>query len=60
MAVPFQDGMCSPFQPANSTCALGNLAVYSINATGAEDIAAGIQFTQKRNIRLVIKNTGHE
>lgn len=33
---------------------------YAINITGAEDAAAGLKFAQKNNIRLVIKNTGHE
>jgi hypothetical protein len=38
----------------------GNLAVYSINVTGADDVAAGLKFAQEKNIRLVVKNTGHE
>ncbi len=45
---------------ASETCPLGNLVVYSINAAGATDIAAGIKFAREHNIRLVIKNTGHE
>jgi hypothetical protein len=38
----------------------GNIAEYSINVTSAKDVAAGVKFAQKKNIRLVIKNTGHE
>jgi hypothetical protein len=45
---------------ASEACPLGNLVVYSINARGATDISAGILFARQYNIRLVIKNTGHE
>lgn len=38
----------------------GNIAEYSINVTNADDVAAGVKFAQEKNIRLVIKNTGHE
>jgi hypothetical protein len=33
---------------------------YVINVTGAEDVQAGIKFARENNVRLVIKNTGHE
>jgi hypothetical protein len=52
--------------PINTTlalypmCELSTAPVYTINATGAADVAAGIQFAKKNNIRLVIKNTGHD
>jgi hypothetical protein len=39
---------------------LGELVEYTISATGADDIAAGISFARENNIRLVIKNTGIE
>ncbi len=51
---------CTPFTPESSECTLGNLVIYTINATSAEDVAAGVKFAQDQNIRLVIKNTGHE
>lgn len=51
---------CSPFVDADSICALGNLAVYAVNVSDAEDVKAGIQFTQDHNIRLTVKNTGHD
>ncbi|KAK6063441.1 FAD-dependent isoamyl alcohol oxidase (FAD binding domain protein) [Seiridium cupressi] len=41
-------------------CELGNYATYSINVTEAADIIAGLDFTNEHNIRLVIKNTGHD
>jgi hypothetical protein len=41
-------------------CDLGNTPVYSINATKSEHVAAGIKFAKQNNVRLVIKNTGHD
>ena len=51
---------CSPFTAESSDCTLGNIVDYTINVTSAEDVAAGVIFAQRQNIRLVIKNTGHE
>lgn len=51
---------CDPFTPEDSPCELGNYAVYSINVTGHEDVIAGIKFAKEKNVRLVIKNSGHE
>ncbi|KAK3197393.1 hypothetical protein GRF29_216g53108 [Pseudopithomyces chartarum] len=50
---------CSPFTP-DAGCVNGNIADYSINVTNADDVAAGVKFAQEKNIRLVIKNTGHD
>jgi hypothetical protein len=41
-------------------CELGPAPVYTINATEPEQVAAGIAFAQNKNIRLVIRNTGHD
>ncbi len=56
----FQGNSCSPYTPETTPCTLGNLVDYSINVTSAEDVLAGVKFAQEANIRLVIKNTGHE
>ncbi|KAL1872947.1 hypothetical protein Daus18300_004085 [Diaporthe australafricana] len=60
MTIAFQNQSCDPFTPASEPCELGNYASYSINVTGVEDVLAGIQFAKENNIRLVIKNTGHD
>lgn len=65
MAPDWQNNSCSPLPPsANSngsgSCTLGNLAQYAINVSDASAIKAGIQFAQEKNIRLTIKNTGHD
>jgi FAD/FMN-containing dehydrogenase len=51
---------CSPFLADTEDCTQGNLASYAINVTDAEDIAAGLKFAQKHNIRVQAKNTGHD
>jgi hypothetical protein len=56
----YQNRSCDPFTPEDTPCELGNYASYSINVTGARDVIAGIQFAKEKNVRLVIKNTGHE
>jgi hypothetical protein len=42
------------------TCTLGPAPVYTINATEPTELAAGMAFAQKHNIRLVVRNTGHD
>jgi hypothetical protein len=34
--------------------------VYTINATEPEELATGIAFAKKNNVRLVVRNTGHD
>lgn len=56
----FQGQFCNPFTAQKQPCTLGNYAVYSINVTGPLDVQEGIRFAREHNIRLTIKNTGHE
>ncbi|KAI1375600.1 hypothetical protein F4677DRAFT_454849 [Hypoxylon crocopeplum] len=51
---------CSPFDGPSGSCTLGNLAAYAINVSGADDVIAGVKFASKYNIRLIMKNTGHD
>ncbi|TVY69480.1 FAD-linked oxidoreductase ZEB1 [Fusarium oxysporum f. sp. cubense] len=60
MAPFYQNRSCDPFTPRSRPCELGNFVSYSINASSAEDISAGIKFAKMKNIRLVVKNTGHD
>ena len=55
-----QNRSCDPFTPREQPCTLGNYVDYAINVSCAADALAGVQFAQKNNIRLVVKNTGHE
>lgn len=65
MSVKFLNDSCSPFvetspKPDSSACSLGNLPNYAINVSSAADVVAGIRFAKDSNIRLVVKNTGHD
>ncbi|KAJ2978300.1 hypothetical protein NUW58_g7538 [Xylaria curta] len=60
MAPWFQNQSCVPFADSSVPCTLGNLASYSIDVRNANDVAAGLAFAKKQNIRLVIKNSGHD
>ena len=51
---------CSPYTSESAKCTLGNIVDYTINVSSAADVVAGVKFAQNKNIRLVIKNTGHE
>ncbi|KAI0017750.1 FAD-binding domain-containing protein [Xylariomycetidae sp. FL0641] len=56
----FKNYTCDPFTDRSEPCELGNLASYVIDVAGVSDIQAGIQFAKEQNVRLVIKNTGHD
>lgn len=56
----FQNQSCDPFTPISKPCTLGNYVDFAINVTSAADVIAGVRFAQSQNIRLVIKNTGHD
>ena len=60
MAPFFANQSCDPFAPESTPCTLGNYVDYAINVTETSDISKGIAFASKYNIRLVIRNTGHD
>ncbi|CZR67902.1 related to isoamyl alcohol oxidase [Phialocephala subalpina] len=65
MSPKFLNDSCTPFIATatasnSSACALGNLPNYAINVSSAEDLVAGFKFAKDNNIRLVVKNTGHD
>ncbi|KAF5024347.1 hypothetical protein F66182_3577 [Fusarium sp. NRRL 66182] len=43
-----------------TTCTLGSLPVYAVNATTLSHIRATMAFARLRNIRLVVTGTGHD
>ncbi|KAI1105907.1 FAD-binding domain-containing protein [Jackrogersella minutella] len=51
---------CSPYLSPSPSCTMGNMAVYAIDVDTPETVAAGLKFAQEKNIRLSIKNTGHD
>jgi hypothetical protein len=49
-----------PTLNSNATCTLGGYPNYSINVSSVAHIQLGLNFARNKNLRLVIKNTGHD
>ncbi|KAK8029895.1 FAD-dependent isoamyl alcohol oxidase [Apiospora rasikravindrae] len=60
LSMYFNNYTCDPFTPRSRPCELGNFASYVVNVTGPSDVQKAIDFSKKYNVRLVIKNTGHD
>lgn len=60
MAYPFAGDTCNPWLSPDTPCTLGGHVVYAVNATCAQDFQKTVRFAKQRNIRLVIRNTGHD
>ncbi|KAI9658405.1 MAG: hypothetical protein M1821_002538 [Bathelium mastoideum] len=56
----FQQRSCDPFTPPSTPCRLGPYVNYAINVSNADDVAAGFRFATNNNLRLIVKNTGHD
>ncbi|KAL8956721.1 MAG: hypothetical protein Q9193_005830, partial [Seirophora villosa] len=60
MAPFFANRSCDPFLAENAPCVLGTYIQYAVNASDASDFKATIEFVQRHNIRLTVRNTGHD
>lgn len=60
MAASVANGSCDPFTAQELPCEPGPSISYAVNATDASDFTKSIAFARDRNVRLVIRNTGHE
>ncbi|CAI7666324.1 unnamed protein product [Penicillium crustosum] len=60
MAARFTNLSCNPFASKTSPCTIGNYVQYAVNATDASHVQKAIHFAARHNIRLVIRNTGHD
>ncbi|KJZ74985.1 hypothetical protein HIM_05471 [Hirsutella minnesotensis 3608] len=56
----FANQSCDPFLPRSSPCTVGTYIRYAVDARHVEDIRATLKFVRERNIRFVIRNTGHD
>ncbi|RYP82598.1 hypothetical protein DL769_001592 [Monosporascus sp. CRB-8-3] len=58
---PFYANMsCDPYTPPEAQCIIGTYVPYAVNATSAKDYQLTLAFARKNNVRLVIRNTGHD
>ncbi|KAL9015485.1 MAG: hypothetical protein Q9185_007118 [Variospora sp. 1 TL-2023] len=60
MAPYYANQSCDPFLPKESKCVIGTYIQYAVNATGASDYRKTIEFAKRKNVRLTIRNTGHD
>lgn len=56
----FTNATCLPTDDPESSCTLGYYGVYVIDAKTKEHVQAGVNFARDHNIRLLIRNTGHD
>jgi len=60
---PLFEGLtCLPpsLRNGSNTCTLGGYASYSVNVTNVAQIQLALNFARNTNLRLVIRNTGHD
>lgn len=50
----------NPFSPVSGKCSLGRLSTYYVEAHSADDISKTLDFVREHDIRVSIKNTGHD
>ncbi|KAM7197314.1 hypothetical protein V8F20_006668 [Naviculisporaceae sp. PSN 640] len=60
MAPFFANQSCDPFTDRAVECTFGNYVRYAVAVESAADVIATIQFAKAKNIRFVIRNTGHD
>ncbi|KAH8900512.1 isoamyl alcohol oxidase [Thozetella sp. PMI_491] len=60
MQAYFANQSCNPFASESSPCELGNYVRYAVNVSSTGDVAAALAFASSRNIRVVVRNTGHD
>lgn len=59
---PLATGLsCLPTSDPNTgTCSLGTYPIYVVTAKSVRDVQSAVNFARNLNLRLVIKNTGHD
>ncbi|KAF2200040.1 FAD-binding domain-containing protein, partial [Delitschia confertaspora ATCC 74209] len=56
----YTNNTCLPSSDPSKTCTKGFYPEYVIMATKKEHIKAGVDFARENNLRLLIRNTGHD
>ena len=62
MQTYFANNSCNPFAPDQSggQCGIGSYVQYAIDVGSEAHVKAGIAFGKRHNIRVLVRNTGHE
>lgn len=53
-------GLIDPEPVTDRTCGLGRISPYAVSISNEQDVQSALAFAYKHNIKVVIKNTGHE
>jgi FAD/FMN-containing dehydrogenase len=56
----FANQSCDPFTDRSKPCTLGNYVSYSVKASQNSDVVAALAFAKANNVRVVVRNTGHD
>lgn len=56
----FTNDTCRPTQNPTDSCTLGYYGVYVIMASTPRHVKTGIDFARRNNLRLIVRNTGHD
>ncbi|KAL4982480.1 hypothetical protein BDW68DRAFT_195290 [Aspergillus falconensis] len=56
----FTNNSCNPVSPPATTCDSSGYVSYSARVQGVRDVQKTITFAKRHNVRLVIRNTGHD
>lgn len=60
MANFFTNNSCNPFSSPGRKCDSSGFVAYSTRVRGVQDIQETIAFARRHNVRLAIRNTGHD
>lgn len=56
----YQGQSCMPTTDPTASCTLGGYPSYAVNVTKVSHIQLAVNFARNANLRLVVKNTGHD
>jgi len=56
----FENRTCMPAASPNGSCTLGAIPIYMVNVSSVAQIQLAINFARNANLRLTIKNKGHD
>lgn len=60
MAPYWANRSCDVFSAREERCVKGTYVQYAVKVATPEDVVQTIEFAKKKNIRLVVRNTGHD
>ncbi|CRK16682.1 hypothetical protein BN1723_011049, partial [Verticillium longisporum] len=60
MQTYFANQSCDPFTDRAKPCTLGNYVSYAVDVECSSDVARALKFAKANNLRVVVRNTGHD